>query len=295
MRPVATALVCLALLVGATAGVRADCPPAAVPIGDPALVSSVAERLSASGIATTPREGCPVVRVNVEQRGPQLHLRVVDAYQRHGERDVQDVATAAAVIESWTLQAIDPGSLPPAVETPAAAVAIASPAPATRTWIGAGGRSLLGDDGSTWLGGNVHGCMRMRWACVGGSASVATATSAVEDMLTGPHRSLAVDALATADVPRRLGRFTASAGIALGYGWNRIEEQHLDMHMLPFAISHASHALVTGAHLVISRRLGGGVALFGELFGDVALLRTAIPDGPRARGGLALGARFEAP
>jgi hypothetical protein len=60
MRTVATALVCLALLVGATAGVRADCPPAAVPIGDPALVSSVAERLSASGIATTPRAGCPV-------------------------------------------------------------------------------------------------------------------------------------------------------------------------------------------------------------------------------------------
>jgi hypothetical protein len=222
-------------------------------------------------------------------------VRVVDAYQRHGERDVQDVATAAAVIESWTLQAIDPGSLPPAAETPVAAVAVATPLTPTRTWIGAGARSLLGDDGSTWLGGTVHGCTRVRWACVGGSASAATATTAVDDMLTGTHRSLAIDALATADVPRRLGRFTASAGIAIGYGWNRIEQQHLDMHMLPFAISHASHALVTGAHVVIARRIGGGIALFGELFGDVAALRTTIPDGPRARAGLALGARFEAP
>ena len=295
MRAFTSAPICVALLVGATAEVRADCPPAAVPIGDPALVSSVSERLSASGIATTPTEGCPAVRVNVEQRGPQLHLRVVDAYQRHGERDVRDIATAAAVIESWTLQEIDPGSLPPAREPASTAITTARSPSMGRTWIGTGARSLLGDDGSTWLGGSVHGCVRFGWTCVGGAASAVTATTSVEDMQTGTHRSLAIDALATADVPHRLGSFAASAGISLGYGWNRIEQQHLDMHMLPFAISHANHALRTGAHLVIARRLFGGVALFGELFGDVAALRTTIPDGPRARVGLSLGARFEAP
>src|SRR5688500_12136750 len=110
----------LACFVWMTKHAAADCAPAAVPIGDPVLVQSVREKLAANGVATVATAGCPAVRVHLEMRGEQLHLRVADGYQRRGEREVQDVATAAAVIESWTLQEIDHGTLP---ETPAAVVA----------------------------------------------------------------------------------------------------------------------------------------------------------------------------
>lgn len=298
MRTLENALVSLAFLVGATAKVRAECQPAAVPIGDPALVQTLSERLAASGITTTPLAGCPAVRVNVERRGQQVHLRVVDAYQRLGEREVRDVATAAAIIESWTLQEIEQGS-PRVVTEQAPAVTTTAPIVPTGAiasmWIGASGRSSIGDDGSIWLGGAISGCMRLGWSCVGASVGFASETAAVEDVTSGTHRSLAIDAMATLDVPRRLGGFLASPGISAGYGWNRIQQQHLDMHSMPLSSSHANHSLRAGAHVVISRPFGRRIAIFGELFGDVAVLRTDIPDGPRARAGLSFGARFEAP
>src|SRR5262245_39241509 len=102
----------LTLLVGASTA-RAQCKPAAIPNGDPALVQTLIERLTASGIETSPDTTCPAVHVEVAQRGEHVHLRVTDAYDRLGEREVQDVATAAAIIESWTLQEVDPGTLPP--------------------------------------------------------------------------------------------------------------------------------------------------------------------------------------
>jgi len=283
---------CAALLLGAAAPARADCRPAAVPVGDPVLVQSLVDRLAASGIATAPAAGCPAVRVNVEQRGEQVHLRVVDAYQRLGERDVQDVATAAAIIESWTLQEIEPGALPPLPppETPVA------PAPSSpRFTLAAAPRSALGSDGSTWLGAGVDGCARVGWACLGAATTIAADTTAVNDADSGSHRSLAFDALATADAPRRLGRFTLRPGVVAGYGWSRIEQQHIDVHMLPQSVAHTTHALRVGARAVLALPVARSVAVFGELFADAAALRTAVADGPRGRAGLALGLRIEAP
>jgi hypothetical protein len=282
-------LASLLLLIGATGSVRADCVPTAVPVGDASVVSAVTARLTASGIATTPRAGCPSVRVNVERRGESVHLRVVDAFERLGEREVRDIATAAAIIESWTLQEIDPGAPP---ET---AVRVAPVVTATGSWFGAAGRSAIGDDGSTWLGGALGGCRRIGPTCAGGSLGISAETTLVEDISTGSHRSLAIDAAVTLALPRRLGSFTASPGISIGYGWNRIQQQHFDMHTMPLSISYANHALRTGAQLTVARRVGKGIAIFGELFGDIAAVRTEIPDGPRARAGLSLGARFEAP
>jgi uracil-DNA glycosylase family 4 len=105
VRAYAIAFAGLTFLAG-TSTARAECKPAAIPQGDPQLVSSLSERLHASGIDTQPSADCPAVRVLVAMRGQQVHLRVTDAYERLGEREVQDVATAAAIIESWTLQEI---------------------------------------------------------------------------------------------------------------------------------------------------------------------------------------------
>lgn len=286
------AAIATSLLLGSA---RADCPPAAVPIGDPTIVQAVADRLSANGIATTATAGCPVVRVRVEQRGEQLHLRVEDAFERLGERDVHDVATAAAVIESWTLQEIEAGALPESAAVTAAPLVFPAPVAPWSSSVGVAGRSWIGDDGSTWIGATVGGCMKVGWACVGVSIDFGQQTTAIEDVTTGTQHSRAIHAMATADAPRRIGGFVLGPGVTLGYGWNRIQQGHLDDHSMPFAISHANHALRTGGHVVLSRSLGQRVTVFAGLFGDVAALRTEIPDGPRGRLGLSLGARLEAP
>src|SRR5664279_2630442 len=100
------------VVVVSTTNAHADCKLAAVTQGDPELVQTLIVRLAASGIATTSTTGCPVVQVRLEKRGQQLHLRMTDAFNRTGERDVQDVATAAAIIESWTYQEVEAGTLP---------------------------------------------------------------------------------------------------------------------------------------------------------------------------------------
>src|SRR5258706_2872041 len=94
----ARSLVCWAMLSGTA---HADCKPTAIAQGDPALVAPLVAKLAASGIATAAAAGCPVVQGKLEQRGQQVHVRLADAFQRTGERDVPDVATAAAIVESW--------------------------------------------------------------------------------------------------------------------------------------------------------------------------------------------------
>jgi hypothetical protein len=208
----------------------------------------------------------------------------------------QDVAAAAAVIEVVDVAGVDPGTLPAETPGPASRVIVtAAPTALSTASIIAGGRSWIGDDGSTWVGATVGGCRRVGWSCLGGAIDVGSDTAAVEDVTTGTHRSLAIHALATADVPRKLGAFTASPGVSLGYGWNRIQQQHRDMVHGPISASHANHALRTGVHLNVSRSLGRHLAVFGGVFGDVATLRTEIPDGPRGRFGVSFGARLEAP
>src|ERR1041385_3377913 len=103
-KAVRTSLVCFAALAALVGSTRAwaQCKPAVVAQGDPALVSGLTTRLAASGISTSSTDGCPAVTVDIEQRGTQLHVRLADAAQRTGERDVQDIATAAAIVESWT-------------------------------------------------------------------------------------------------------------------------------------------------------------------------------------------------
>ena len=282
-----------ALLLARTAStVRAECAPTAIPIGDPAVVKTLSDRLAANGVATVVASGCPVVRVTVEQRGGQLHLQVIDAFHRRGERIVRDVATAAAVIESWTLQVVEPGAWPEALPP---VVAAAPPNKVAMSAIVAGGRSWIGDDGTTWVGATVGGCWRVGWSCLGGALDVGADTAVVQDVMTGSQRSRAIHALATVDAPRRLGAFTVSPGVAVGYGWNRIQQQHQDIVHGSISISHANHALRAGLHLNVSRSIGRHFAVFGGLFGDVATLRTEIPDGPRGRFGVSLGARLEAP
>ena len=282
----------LASFVWLTRSAAADCPPAAVPMGDPALVKSVSERLTANGVLTTAPANCPAVRVHLERRGDQLHLRVADGYQRSGEREVQDVATAAAVIESWTVQEIEAGSMPAeSIAAPAPVVSAAAPA----FGIGAAVRSAVTEQSSTWMGATVSGCARVGWACVGATLGFAKDIEATGATSSDDHHVSQLDARAMAEIPRSLGGFVVSPGVSLGYGWQRITSQHYDMHMMPFTVVDSSHALRGGLQLRVARSVSRRISIFTELTADRSLARSGLTAGPHSWFGLSVGARFGSP
>ena len=97
---------------------------------------------------------------------------------------------------------------------------------------------------------------------------------------------------------RRVGSFVLSPGVGVGYGYQSFAQQHTDIQMRPLSVQLSLHALRASAHVSLSRSFGV-FAVFAELFADASALRTAISaeptDPPRARAGLSLGLRFEAP
>jgi hypothetical protein len=293
MRHLTVSVMTLASFVWMTSSAAAECPRAAVPMGDPALVKSVSERLTANGVLTTAPANCPAVRVHLERRGEQLHLRVADGYQRRGERVVQDPATAAAVIESWTLQEIEAGTMPAesvAVSTP---VAVAAAPPSYG--IGAAFRSAITEQSSTWMGATVSGCARARWACVGATIGFAKDIEATGATSGDDHHLSQLDTRALVEVPRSLAGFVVSPGVSLGYGLQRISSTHLDAHMMPFTVVDSTHALRGGLQLRVARAVSQRFSIFTELTADRSLARSGLTAGPHSWFGLSIGARFGSP
>ena len=292
------AVVCVALLAATSTWARAECPPIAIPHGDATLVATLNQRLSSSGISTTARAMCPSVRVQVERRGELVHLRVTDAFERLGEREVQDVATAAAIIESWTLQEIETGSLSAIEEA-----AHDTPPPVAvgrlvRPGIAISARSAMTGDAATWVGGSIAGCAAAGPVCIGATLRATRDTNATGATTSVDHELTQLDALATVELPRRLAGFVVSPALSAGYAWLGISSQHLDIHMMPVTTTESSHALRAGAQLRVARSLTSHVAIIGELAGDASLARTTPatgPAGPATALGFALGARFELP
>ncbi len=293
-----TGFVALVFLLGGTAAARAECRPAAIPIGDPVLVQTIVEKLIANGVMTAEIKGCPAVRVHLERRGEQLHLRVADGFQRRGERQVQDVATAAAVIESWTLQEIENGTLPelPApAPAPSVATAVTPFASPERFSIAAAGHSSMATDATAWLGADISGCMRIGWSCIGVSTTLIANTETTQDASRGAQRSKELHTRVLFEIPRSVGSFTFRPGVAVGYGWMSLAQQHMDEQALPISAEPTTHSLQARGQLAMSRALHGRLAVQASVFADVAAVRTAIPDGPttppRARFGASIGLR----
>jgi hypothetical protein len=282
-------LVTLAALVGSTRAGWAECKPSAIAQGDPALVQSLVARLTANGISTTPSSGCPVVQVAIEHRGTQVHVRLADASQRTGERDVEDVATAAAIVESWTYQEIDPGSLP---ELPVvAAAAVTSP---PRLGIAASVMSALGTNGgTTWIGGSISSCVRLGPVCTGAIVRSQLDTTATGDTTTIAQDSYTISALATIDLPRRLGGFVVSPGIGVGYGYLHVTTHHHDAMNNPLDVPGADHQLRAGVHAALLRPWSDRLSAFVDLWADAAALRSDPAFGPAAALSLSLGLRLE--
>ncbi len=301
MGRLAIALLALAMPASALAE-PTTCRPVAMPSGEPVLVRQLSERLVASGIATTPIAGCPSARVRLEQRGEQIHLEVTDSFGRSGTREVRDVATAATIVESWTSQEIDEGSLPPvpavrvAAVEPAASIATVAPvALASARWShGVTGaiESAAGSDGSIWMGAAMTGCVRFGAVCAGMLVRAARDTRVGNASIVNPDTD-ELSALATVGTPRRLGRFTLTPGVGLGYGWMRVTEHHLDAHTVPFDLKLTGHAMRADVHVSAARALGRRLSLYVELRGDTAVVRSDS-FGPRSFVRAAIGLRVGA-
>lgn len=284
------AWVALAALACLSREAMAECRPTAVPYGEPTLVRLLGERLAANGIATTAASGCPMARVRVEQRGEQIHVEVTDSFGRTGTREVHDVATAATIVESWTSQEIDDGSMPPE--------AVTKMTPATSsTWrhgITAAFESSAGGDRSIWLGVAVSGCVRLGPACAGAIVRGTQDTTAGTSGAAIDHDTKQFAALATVGLPRHVGGFVVTPGVGIGYGWLEVTEHHHDAHAMLFEVQFPSHALLADVHVSAARSLGRHISLYLDLRGDTALTRTSLPYGAasfvRASFGVRLGA-----
>jgi hypothetical protein len=292
------AIAALSCLIAWRSEARAECRATAVPSGEPVLVERLSERLAASGIATTSVEGCPTTRVRIEQRGEQVRVEITDSFGRTGTREVHDVATAATIVESWTAQEVNEGTLPALVETakPTASI-VATTSIAATSWrhgVTAALESSAGSDGSIWLGGAVSGCVRVGPLCVGALARATRDTKAVTDASVLDHDAQELSVLATLGLPRTLGAFKLTPGVGLGYGWLELTEHHHDAHGLPIDMGFTSHAMRADLHVSLAHPLGKHFSAYADVRGDAALLRTDVPYGPRsflrASFGIRLGA-----
>jgi hypothetical protein len=182
-------------------------------------------------------EDCPAVRARVTRQGDALTVVLRDPDGRSAGRRLADARIAAAWIESWMSPDLGAPLLAPRPAPPLAAPAAAAvPVPAVdvvrpadraesdpRLTLGVGSRSLYAGDGSSWRSIDVAACARLGFACVGLTGSVADNTGfSANDGLTEAKRR-AIDLLAIARVPIRVGRATVSPGVGLGVGWLRTE------------------------------------------------------------------------
>jgi hypothetical protein len=287
------AAVAIAVCVAAPA--RAESPPVcAVTSGDPALARTLADRLDSVGIATGGGEGC--TRVRVEARGERLHLTIVDRFERSTEREVADAATAAAIVESWTLQEVEQGpelAAPPLAPVSAIDRAVVVPpvaaAPAFRG-VSVRVESALGSDGGGWIGGSAGGCARAGPVCVGALARAAA------DADPPDHTSRwEAAALASVDLPLAIDRLAIVPGMAIGGAWTRVSTQHRDEHDAPFTVARDAGSLRVEGRLAAVWRLRRPLAVEAALSADAAALRSETSATARATFRAALGIRIEVP
>lgn len=289
----------IVLCATATSPARADadCPPVAVTEGEAALADSIATRLASAGIATSVVEGCPVVRVVVAARGERVHLTITDGFDRSTEREVSDVRTAATVVESWTLQEIDPARASAAVpvSSPLAAERAAEPLPVVPpavpvAAIGAAAELSIGSDGSSWYGVVADGCARSGRVCIGGRARLAADGGSSVSELPTQASVLDVSALASLDLPLAIGRLVVRPGVGVGGAWSRTSEQHHDGHG-PFTLVRSTASLRAELHVSAALAVGRWLAVTGELSGEGSPLASDAHDGPRGFGRGSLGLR----
>lgn len=185
------------------------CVPAVQVVGDADLTAEVSAALGRRGVGAEGTDACPALGASLLREDGIIVVSRRDPAGREVERKVVQVEEAASVIESWVRPdlgadlmagwSVDDAAR---VETPPAQEARRDPASIVVT----GDLSLDGSD-SLWLGTSIDACVRLGPTCLGGAARYRQAT--------GSGRT-EIAALATVDLPLRLGPIILAPGIALG-------------------------------------------------------------------------------
>ncbi len=293
-----TDLLLLALLTTAADAAEAPCV-AAVRVTSAAGddVGDLARALQQRGVVLAAGDGpCPVIDVDVRVDEDTTVLRGHFPTGKDVERRVHDVATAAAVIESWSrTDLIDPllapaahadggavaADAPPRFEragVPPAAVAVVPPAPALAasagTLLGAAAEVGLGTDGSLWPSIAVDGCMKLGLACGGflGRASLDTSvTGASADEDTG---RVGIDGYAVGDLALDVGGLVLRPGVGVGVGWlqsrnspvwSEPHEHDVDIDAFGMrALGRVTLDIPVGENLLVSVSTSADVALLAH-------------------------------
>jgi hypothetical protein len=228
-RPLLGIVVTAILLLHVRGAEGERCTPHAQLSGDGAAVERVGTELLRLGVlvgAAAP--GCPSVEAAVELDHGGIAVAVRDGSQRSEGRVVGDATIAAAWIDSWLHDDLEPWRTPAvAAESPAIATHATITAPATG-WLDR--LSMTADveeswtlDGSSWRGVSVAACAKLGAVCLGGRARYASQSITANQ--TAADRS-DMSVLATASTTLRVGSMRITPELGLGVG--RLETTRIE-------------------------------------------------------------------
>jgi hypothetical protein len=232
MSPAGLGLLVVAVAVGPAAATP-PCPPAVIVAGEPATAAAITRLLADRGILA-PVEGCPAERASVDSFEGEIVVSIVDVDGRRAQRQVADLATAAALIETFSVTAPLPsGSFRPPAPPPLEVHDVEDQPevflprlPGRRMVLGVIGASIgssFASDGSVWLSSSGFACVDLGWFCIGGAArysrDAALSGSAEKTETTRSE----TDVLLSFEVPMHSGRWSFSPGLGLGIGWLRVQ------------------------------------------------------------------------
>ncbi|MDB4963621.1 MAG: hypothetical protein JWP01_3620 [Myxococcales bacterium] len=231
MSPAGLGVLVIVAAVGPAAATP-PCPPAVIVAGEPATAAAITRLLGERGILA-PLEGCPAERASVDSFEGEIVVSIVDVDGRRTQRQVADLATAAALIETFSVTAPLPsGSSRPKAPPPLEVHDVEDQPevfvpqlPGRRTVPGAVGVSIgssFASDGSVWLSSSGFACVDLGRLCVGGAARYSRdAELSGRGEKTETTRS-ETDVLLSVEVPIHTGRWSFSTGLGLGIGWLRV-------------------------------------------------------------------------
>jgi len=310
----------LAILLIAVRVARAgSCPPAVALTGDDDAVRAVRDQLAARGI-TGETPSCPALRAQVERRGAQLVVRMVQAGQsgvpaRRAEGGSEDGAegriervigepqTAATVIESWVRgdvvsSLLEPRDVPPLDVAPPSA---SSEPSATGIQLFAAAETSLASDRTVWQGLQLGACIMLGPVCA--TARVRAAKVVARPDAWRRFKRKSGELLGGIDIPITVGGLRLRPGFSAGYGsmlthhLGDDREAGIEMSGLR-AEAHLGLSIPLSAHLAIdlvtAAELTQATAIETRGMPAAADSMVACPDEPRALFRLAVGIRYGA-
>jgi hypothetical protein len=315
-----TVLALLLLLAQASAGSPET--GAVTLAGDGELVAAMQRLLTERGIVVVAPEVEGAVQLQVQPDPAGLRIFIRDRNGNVVERVAATPEVGAVVVESWmredlTQPLLAPHAVVTPVPWPAPPPPRAPPPPAPAPLMASvvvASQTALGTDNSLWMGASVAACVRLGWFCVGlqtqfaGDTALAGNVGAryapvggascqdTDPTLSRQLTRIGAGALATLDLPLRIGAGTFGPGLGVGIGWQSTRATLGD-----HSGSATSVGLRTATHLFLSWPLFGDLSLETALWvdllplahtGDFSASGFALPGEPLGFMRFELGLRY---